>query len=86
MIMTRTEIIEKLKEIILQATGNEPDSLDNCSEASNLTTDLGMNSIALLFVVIAIEETFDICFDEEVVSDFKTVGDVVNYIEAEVNG
>ncbi|MBQ8405877.1 MAG: acyl carrier protein [Clostridia bacterium] len=84
--MTRTEIIEKLKEIILQATGNEPDSLDNCSEASNLTTDLGMNSIALLFVVIAIEETFDICFDEEVVSDFKTVGDVVNYIESEVNG
>ena len=84
--MTRTEIIDKLKEIILQATGNEPDSLDNCSEASNLTTDLGMNSIALLFVVIAIEETFDICFDEEVVSDFKTVGDVVNYIESEVNG
>ena len=84
--MTRTEIIEKLKAIILQATGNEPESLDNCSEASNLTTDLGMNSIALLFVVIAIEETFDICFDEDAVSDFKTVGDVVNYIEAEVNG
>ena len=84
--MTRTEIIEKLKAIILQATGNEPESLDNCSEASNLTTDLGMNSIALLFVVIAIEETFDICFDEDAVSDFKTVGDVVNYIETEVNG
>ena len=84
--MTRTEIIEKLKAIILQATGNEPESLDNCSEASNLTTDLGMNSIALLFVVIAIEETFDICFEEDAVSDFKTVGDVVNYIEAEVNG
>lgn len=84
--MTRTEIIEKLKAIILQATGNEPESLDNCSEASNLTTDLGMNSIALLFVVIAIEETFDICFDEDAVSDFKTVGDVVNYIEEEVNG
>ena len=84
--MTRTEIIEKLKEIILQATGNEPSSLDNCSEASNLTTDLGMNSIALLFVVIAIEETFDICFDEDAVSDFKTVGNVVDYIESEVNG
>ena len=84
--MTRTESIEKLKAIILQATGNEPESLDNCSEASNLTTDLGMNSIALLFVDIAIEETFDICFDEDAVSDFKTVGDVVNYIEAEVNG
>ena len=84
--MTRTEIIEKLKEIILKATGNEPSSLDNCTEASNLTTDLGMNSIALLFVVIAIEETFDICFDEDSVSDFKTVGDVVDYLENEVNG
>ena len=84
--MTRTEIIDKLKEIILQATGNEPSSLDGCTEASNLTTDLGMNSIALLFVVIAIEETFDICFDEDSVADFKTVGNVVDYIENEVNG
>lgn len=84
--MTRIEIIEKLKEIILQATGNEPGSLDNCTEASNLTTDLGMNSIALLFVVIAIEETFDICFDEDRVADFETVGDVVDYLEGELNG
>ena len=84
--MTRTEIIDKLKEIILQATGNEPSSLDGYTEASNLTTDLGMNSIALLFVVIAIEETFDICFDEDSVADFKTVGNVVDYIENEVNG
>lgn len=84
--MTRSEIIEKLKEIILKATGNDPSSLDACTEASNLTTDLGMNSIALLFVVIAIEETFDICFEEDSVSDFKTVGDVVDYIENEVNG
>ena len=84
--MTRTEIIDKLKEIILQATGNEPSSLDGCTEASNLTTDLGMNSIALLFVVIAIEETFDICFEEDSVADFKTVGNVVDYIENEVNG
>ncbi len=83
--MTRAEIIEKLKEIILQATGEDESSLDSCNEASNLTTDLGMNSIGLLFVVIAIEETFDICFDEDAVSDFKTVGDVVDYIESEVN-
>lgn len=84
--MTRSEIIEKLKAIILKATGAEPSSLDNCTEASNLTTDLGMNSIALLFVVIAIEETFDICFDEDSVPNFQTVGDVVDYLENEVNG
>ncbi len=83
--MNRTEIIETLKEIILQATGDEASSLENCTEASNLTTDLGMNSIGLLFVVIAIEERFDINFDEDVVTEFKTVGDVVNYLEAELN-
>ena len=83
--MTRIEIIEKLKEIILQATGNEPGSLDNCTEASNLTTDLGMNSIALLFVVIAIEEFFAIRFDDVGAGDFKTVGDVIDYIEKKVN-
>jgi acyl carrier protein len=45
-----------------------------------------MNSIALLFVVIAIEETFNICFDEDSVPNFQTVGDVVDYLENEVNG
>ncbi len=82
--MTRNEIIEKLKEVMVMATGDEH-VLDGCTEQSTLTTDLGLNSVGILYIVIAIEEFFDIQFDDVGFGDFKTVGDVINYIEQKVN-
>ena len=57
------------------------DVLENCTEDSNLVTDLGLNSIGILYLVIAIEEFFAIQFNDVSFSDFQTVGDVVSYIE-----
>jgi acyl carrier protein len=54
-------------------------------EASSLVTDLGLNSVGILYIVIAIEEEFSIEFENVGFSDFKTVGDVVDYIEEKVN-
>ena len=51
------------------------------TEQSNLVTDLGLSSVGVLYVVIAIEEFFDIRFDDVGFADFKTVGDVIDYIE-----
>ena len=39
----------------------------------------------VLYVVIAIEEFFNIRFDDVGFADFDTVGDVINYVEAKVN-
>ena len=78
--MTRAEIIEKLKSIILLAMPDSGDIIENCSEESNLHTDLGLNSVGMLYVVIAIEEFFSISFDNANFNDFKTVSDVVDYI------
>ena len=84
--MTRAEIIEELKDIILKAKGEEdPSALDNFSEDAQLTTDLGLNSINILFSIIAIEERFNINFNEDSVENFQTAGDVINYIEREMN-
>ena len=82
--MQRSEIIEKLKEVMVMATGDER-ILDGATEQSTLSTDLGLNSVGILYVVIAIEEFFNIQFDDVGFGDFKTVGDVINYIEAKVN-
>lgn len=76
--LTRTEIIRKLNEIIEMALGEIACAAD---ESSNLTTDLGLNSVGLLYAIIAIEEFFGIRFDDVSFGDFVTVGDVVNYIE-----
>ena len=78
--MTRAEIIEKLKSIILLAMPDSAEIVENCTEESNLHTDLGLNSVGMLYVVIAIEEFFSISFDNANFNDFKTVSDVVDFI------
>ena len=83
--MIREEIIEKLKGVLSMAMGKEPDEINNYCETSNLSTDLGLNSVGVLYVVIAIEEFFSIRFDDVGFSDFKTVKDVIDYIEKKVN-
>ena len=54
-------------------------------ESSNLVTDLGLNSVGVLYVVIAIEEFFGIEFENVGFGDFKTIGDVIDYIEQQIN-
>lgn len=79
--MTRTEIIEKLKDIISFAMPDKAELIGNCSEDLNLSTDIGLNSVGLLYIVIAVEEFFNISFDDVGFSDFETVKDVIDYIE-----
>lgn len=80
--MTRTEITEKLHDILVMAMGEAAaPMLESCTEDSNLATDLGLNSVGMLYVVIAIEEFFSIQFDDVGFGDFKTVKDVIDYIE-----
>ena len=82
--MSRTEIIEKLKEILLAADDRNRDKVAACTEASRLVADLGFSSVSMLYMVIAIEEEMNIRFDNVGASDFETLGDVVNYIEAKL--
>lgn len=55
--------------------------LNSLCEDSNLLTDVGLTSVGILYVVIAIEEFFNIRFDDVGFADFKTIGDVIDYIE-----
>ena len=58
--------------------------LESLTEQSRLVDDVGLSSVGVLYIVIAIEEFFDIRFDDVGFADFKTVGDVVDYIERKV--
>ena len=79
--MNRAEIIEKLKEILLSADERNRAVVENCTEDSNLMTDFGMTSVGMLYIVIAIEEMFNIRMDDVSFGEFRTVGDVADYIE-----
>ncbi len=76
--MSRTEIIEKLKEILALVVGESPETLD---EGARLVEDMGLNSVGILYIVVGIEELFSVRFEDVGFSDFKTIGDVVDYLE-----
>ena len=81
MAMSRNEIKEKLLDVMKMATPSGDFDAEGLSEDSNLVSDLGLTSVGVLYIVIAIEEFFDIRFDDVGFADFKTIGDVINYIE-----
>lgn len=79
--MAKNEIIEKLKEIFVKVNNI---NCDNADEATKLRDDLGINSVALIYLVVGIEEEFDITMDDVTFDTFQTIGDVVTYIEGRI--
>lgn len=80
--MLRQEIKNQLAEIYSLITSNDPDNLD---ENSDLRTDLGLSSIGMLYLIIAIEQKFNITFENLSMGDFETLKDVIDFIEKKVN-
>ena len=79
--MNRKQIFDKLKEILSFSFSDSSEILDKCNESSNLITDLGLNSVGMLFMVISIEEAFSVSFENVNFSSFVTVKDVIDYID-----
>ena len=82
--MTRQEIIEKLKEIIVSADGSLQSRMPEVTEETRIMQDLGLSSIGMLYIAIAIEEVFGIRFENVGISDFVTVSSIVDYISGKV--
>ena len=59
----------------------DPSILAKMDEDADLNTDLGLSSVGILYIAIAIEEMFNIRMDDVSFGDFKTVRDVADYIE-----
>ncbi len=81
--LTRKEILEKLKSILIDMNPNDAAKTENIGEDDKLLTGLGIDSVSMLYMVIAVEETFGIEFDTD--KPFVTVGEVIDYIERKVN-
>ena len=75
--MTTMERIVKVFCVVFE---NEIDPAGVKADAA-LLGDLGMNSISLLYMAMAIEEEFGIKFQNDDFATLITVGDVVNCIE-----
>lgn len=71
-------MFESFKEFLVEDLHINPDLI---TAEAELTSDLGINSIELAELVFSCEEKFDVTIDDEELHKFKTVGDVVNYLE-----
>ncbi|MGI6401364.1 MAG: acyl carrier protein [Thermoguttaceae bacterium] len=77
MAVNRKEIEEKVIDIIAEQLSREKDQI---KLSSDITNDLGADSLDLAELMIGFEEGFDIDIAEDKVGDISTVNDVVDQI------
>ncbi len=73
------DIEGKLKELLHGI--DEEIEVDAITLESNLIEDVGMSSVALLYMSVALEDEFGIDFNEIDMKEIKTAGDVVGLIK-----
>ena len=78
--MKKEEILQKLKEIFVLVVNRDAD-VSNINLESKIIQDLGVSSVGLIYLMVAVEETFNIDMSDASFTLFETVGDVVNYIQ-----
>ncbi|MCR5461432.1 MAG: hypothetical protein K6E87_00015 [bacterium] len=73
------ETFSKLKEILERIM---PDNdYSNITEESDIKNDLGLNSIGFLYLVLGIEEEFNVEIHNINADEFKKVKDVISYLD-----
>lgn len=74
-------VFEKVRSILVDQLDLDEDKVT--MEAS-ITDDLGADSLDMVDLVMSMEEEFDIEIPDEQVENIKLVGDIVKYIEDNV--
>ncbi|HDN79821.1 MAG: acyl carrier protein [Chloroflexi bacterium] len=75
--MTKEEIFEKVKNIIVETLGVDPDKV---TLEARFREDLEADSLDLVELVMAFEEEFGGEISDEEVQNITTVGEAVDYI------
>ena len=73
-------LFEKVKSIIAYQLGI--DDLDSITMETSLVEDLEADSLDAVEVIMALEDEFGIEIPDEDAENFKTIGDLYKYIEA----
>ena len=77
------EIENKVREIVCQQLDVDPDQV---KLETSFVDDLGADSLAVVELVLALEEAFEIDIPDEDTEKLRTFKDAVDYINAKVAG
>ena len=72
-------MFEKVRDIIVDTLSCDADKVT--MEAS-LADDLGADSLGAVELNMALEDNLGVAISDEELANMKTVGDIVNYLEA----
>lgn len=79
--MAREDVVTALKEVLVDKLKVDADSV---TEEANLFDDLGLDSIDLMTVVMAIEERFEIEVPDDELEDVTTISQAADLLSAKV--
>ncbi|MGN0468482.1 MAG: acyl carrier protein [Acutalibacteraceae bacterium] len=70
--------LERMKSVICEYADVKPEDL---TAETDIRTDLGLNSLELVNMAVAIEDEFDVEIPDREALDLETIGDAVALIE-----
>ncbi len=73
-----SDIESQVKEIIVEQLDVKPEDV---SESKTFQDDLGADSLAIVELVLALEERFEVKIPDDEVDNIKTVGDAISYVK-----
>lgn len=71
-------VFEKVREILAEQLDIDPEKI---TMDTNIVDDLEADSLDFVEMVTSIEEEYDIVITDEKVGDFRTIRQVVEYLE-----
>lgn len=71
-------------KVVSMITSQLPVKAEQVTRDSRLVEDLGADSANIMILIMDLESEFDIVVEDDALSTIKTVGDVVDYLEAHV--
>ena len=75
-------VFDKIKEIVVEQLVLDND--DDIKMETSMVDDLDADSLDAVEVIMAIEDEFDIEIDDEDAEGFKSIGDIVNYVNSKI--
>ena len=75
-------VFEKLQEIISLQLEIDKDSL---TPETKIIEDLGADSLDVVDMLMSVEDEFNVEIPDEKMEEFKTIGDVVDYIQDKID-
>lgn len=72
---------DKVKRAIMEQLGTDESEI---TPQASFINDLGADSLDLIEVIMAVEEEFDICIDDQDAEKIQTVQDLINQVQAKV--